>query len=110
MNNKQFEIPPRIRIGPSIYTVTVEKRDDDLGKCDYDETWIKVSSALKGDKLASTLLHEMLHCILHEWHINLSHKVEESVVLAVESGLCGFAKDHQKLFIEMIKEMGRNER
>jgi len=49
----------------------------------------------------------MLHCILHEWHISLSHKVEESVVLAVESGLCSFAKDEQEAFQSMVEEMGK---
>ena len=102
-----FELPARLRIGSTIYDIISEKREDDCGKCDYDEAWIKVSNELKGDKLPSTLLHEMLHCILHEWHVNLSHKVEESVVLAVESGLCGFAKDEQETFQAVVKEMGK---
>ena len=104
-----FKLPSKVRIGQSNYSVSIESLTDDLGKCDGDKNYIKLGDDLTDTKRATVFLHETLHAILHEYHVDLPTKTEERVVLAMESGLCGFAKDNQKLFQQMIKVMGETE-
>jgi len=56
---------------------------------------------------ASSTFHEISHCIFHEWHLDLPKKVEEKVTLALESGFTAFAEDHQRVFQEIVKNMGK---
>lgn len=103
----KVNLPSKIRIGPSTYSLSVEPLSDLLGKCDGDKNYIKIADDLAGAKKASTVIHELLHAIIHEYNIEMSEKMEERVVRAIEAGLFGFARDHKKLFIELIKEMGK---
>lgn len=101
-----MKLPKKIRIGPSYYSVIVEPLEGNLGLCYGDKGIIKIHDELTGEKKAATVLHEIIHGIIYEGNVEgLSEKMEERVVRAIESGLCGFAKDNQKLFIELVKEM-----
>ena len=98
-------LPHKVRIGPSYYSVAVECMEDDGGS-NANSLHIKISDKLTDEKKASTFLHEIIHCIFEEYNVRLKDKKEEQVILAVEAGLCSFAKDNQEAFLEIVKFMG----
>jgi hypothetical protein len=97
----------KLRIGPSYYDFTIERIEDD-GASHHGKGYIKISDELSDERVASTTLHEIFHLLMDEYNVKLSTAQEERVVLALESGLCGFAKDHQELFHQIVSDMGGN--
>lgn len=59
---------------------------------------IRVRRSLPPDKLASVLLHEILHAVLGVagWSASLTDDVEEGIVSALEHGLI----DHIDIYVE----------
>jgi len=104
-----FRLPKRLRIGASVYKVMLVKDLESDGLCHGGNAWIKIKKNLKAEKNARTLLHEIMHLMLEEFDVKLSDEDEEKVVLALESGFSGLAKDHQRVYQSMIKVMGARE-
>ncbi len=102
-----FKLPTKLRIGPTHYTASKGELSDLMGKCDGDKAYIKIDADVPENKVAIVLFHEILHAMLHEYHVDLPDKTEERTVRALESAFVGFAKDHQKLFQSIVKEMER---
>ena len=100
-----MKFPPKIRIVSSWYTLSKEKMEDD-GKSNFNDSYIKINESLNDEKQARACNHEITHMILDEFHIDLPEKMEERVIRAIEYGQAGFAKDHQKLYQQLVKEMG----
>lgn len=65
------------------------KRMASAGMCDFSAGIIWLRSGLKGSDADATLLHEIVHAVLHESgvHFNWTDEFTESVVRALEHGL-----------------------
>lgn len=61
----------------------------EYGLCDFNAGTIWLRSGLKGRDADDTLLHEVIHAILHESgiHFNMTTEFTETVVRAMEHGL-----------------------
>ena len=74
------------------YTTKMPK--DDMGETIGNERQIKIRAKLTGEKLKATLLHEVIHAILHVSGMteiltkyDEDGKLEEGLVVALEHGL-----------------------
>lgn len=102
-----MKIPPKLRIVSSNYKVEIVNGDVEYhGQCNHDTKIIHISRKVQGDELGGTYFHEIAHAILDQFGVRLKPEMEEKVVWALEHGFKGFAKDHQKEFIEIVKLMG----
>jgi hypothetical protein len=65
------------------------KRMSSYGLCDCGAGIIWLRSGIKGSEAEATLLHEIIHAVLHEsgLHFNWTEEFTESVVRALEHGL-----------------------
>lgn len=54
-------IPPEIVVGPHTYKVVRKTVPRELGKCFYDEQFIRLKPGMKRSKSQEVLLHEVLH-------------------------------------------------
>lgn len=81
-------IPRTVSILGRTYLVR-RKRMKESGLCDFNTGVIYLKSGLRGDVAEATLLHEIIHGVLHESgiHFNWSDEFTESVVRALEHGL-----------------------
>lgn len=102
-----MKLPDKIRLGPWIYSVSIEPLDGDHGKSSFDNAYIKINPGQSPERQAGTFYHELGHQWLDIAGVKLPDELEEAVVIAYEHGASSFAKDHPKLFIEIIKEMGK---
>lgn len=103
-----MNIPKKLRIVSTMWEVKEVSGDTDyLGQSDFDKRLIHIKEKMNPEQTARTIFHEVCHGILDEYGARLNKDIEEKVVRAIENGFAAFAKDHQKLFIEIIKEMGK---
>lgn len=81
-------IPRTVNILGRKYLVR-RKRMDGAGLCDFSAGVIYLRTGLQGGDAEGTLLHEIIHGILHESgiHFNWTDEFTESVVRALEHGL-----------------------
>lgn len=81
-------IPRTVSILGRTYLVR-RKRMKEAGLCDFNTGIIYLKSGLSNDVAEATLLHEIIHGVLHESgiHFNWSDEFTESVVRALEHGL-----------------------
>jgi|694.fasta_scaffold00458_83 hypothetical protein len=81
-------IPRTVNILGREYLVR-RKRMKESGLCDFGVGIIYLKSGLRGKDAHDTLLHEIIHGVLHESgiHFNWSEEFTESVVRALEHGL-----------------------
>lgn len=101
-----FQVPASIRIVAFPYEcVTVHEDVPYEGKSHGTDGYIRIVESLTNQKKASTLLHEIMHCILHEYNVVLAEEDEERVILALESGFVCLATDEQSLYQKMVKAM-----
>ena len=103
-----FKLKRTLRIVASVYKCKKLKRMKYCGISSSEKLIININGTQTDEKQASTLLHEILHMILGEHNSKLTDSQEEQVIMAVESGLCAFAKDEQEQFINIVKAMGHH--
>ena len=65
------------------------------GEIDYEKQAIKICSDLKKDRIAETLLHEILHGIIAGLGIELEN--EESLVQSISATMYQTLRDNKKL-------------
>jgi hypothetical protein len=84
----------QFQISDEIYTVEfVSQRvlgNDRIGECNYTKHRIRILKTLPKKELFQTLLHELLHAITEEYHLNLKHKQ----IYALEKPLYEFLRDN----------------
>ncbi len=85
-------IPSSVNILGQTYTVSISKLPDGLhGQCDTEKYAITISENQDEVNIKKTLLHEVVHAILHqtgwEYAIDDSKISEEGIVRALEHGL-----------------------
>ena len=81
-------IPRTVNILGREYLVR-RKRMKESGLCDFSAGIIYLKSGMRGKDAEGTLLHEIIHGVLHESgiHFNWTDEFTESVVRALEHGL-----------------------
>lgn len=81
-------LPKSVQILGREYTIR-RKKMSCSGMCDFATGTIFLKSGIKGETAEATLLHEVVHGILHEsgLHFNWTEEFTESVVRALEHGL-----------------------
>lgn len=101
-----MKLPKKLQIGPLRYRVLHNKRTDILlNNADHlGETWvskseIRLSTALTGDALAETLIHEICHAIndvsgVMDW---LGGEQEERLVRSISPYWLMVLRDNPKL-------------
>ncbi|SMG43139.1 hypothetical protein [Paraburkholderia susongensis] len=101
--------PRRIRVLGKRYDisyVTEDQLPDAYGLCHRGEQRIEIRDGLPAGEEADTVLHEILHAILHGMGVQLSEAVEEKFVLATASGLISVLQDNPKFSKWLIKPRG----
>lgn len=81
-------LPKSVQILGREYVIR-RKKMSCCGMCDFTTGTIFLKSGIKGETVEATLLHEVVHGILHEsgLHFNWTDEFTESVVRALEHGL-----------------------
>lgn len=93
-----MKMPLTIRIKNRSYLIKVlpaaiSKKNGFLGDCDFEKKVIRVATHLGQEEASSTLLHEILHGLLHEYGIEV--KDEEVMVCALEDALFQVLRDNR---------------
>ena len=99
---RKDDIPQYIKIGYRNYNLekwkqTVANANDAHGQFFAKEGIIGYTAEEKGVSHANTILHEILHAIIYQWHIELDEKTEESVVNGLTNGLTSVFVDNPNL-------------
>lgn len=104
-----LRLPKKIRVVSTWYKIKREGlAKDKWGRCDFDSSVIELAKRFPNEPMkARTVHHEITHAILHDYDIGLTPEQEEKVCLAMENGHSALAKDHQDLFLSMVKAMGK---
>lgn len=63
---------------------------DRIGECNFSKKRIRVLESLPKKELQKTLLHELLHAIVEEYHLDLKHRQ----IHALEKPLYEFMRDN----------------
>ena len=84
-----MKLPDHVMILGRRYEICREKLDDEFGAIEYSTGVIFLDSSLEPHEVTGTLLHEILHGILHEAGLRtkIRTKTEEVLVTALENGL-----------------------
>jgi hypothetical protein len=81
----------------------VDKLPDVYGLCHKGDQRIEIRDGLPDGEEVDTVLHEVLHAILHGMGVQLSEAVEEKFVLAAASGLISVLQDNPQFSRWLIK-------
>ena len=100
--SKQVKIPESIKVGYRDYKLekwkqTVASANDAHGQFFSKEGIIGYTEEEKGVSHANTILHELFHAIIYQWHIDLDEKTEEIVVNGLTNGLTTIFVDNPEL-------------
>lgn len=89
-----MKLPATVRIGPYKCSVIRKTLDGDFGSFDSTTNEIEIDDAIASDALeASTLLHEIVHGIIHVYKIKVPD--EEGLVEILETALLQVLKDNK---------------
>jgi hypothetical protein len=80
------------------------QRGDFLGDCCFEQKLIRVATHNGPDEAASTLLHEVLHAMLHEYGVELDDDAEEELVLKLEDALFQVLRDNAGALEYIIRQ------
>jgi hypothetical protein len=98
--------PRRIRVLGKRYDIKylpTEQLPDVYGLCHKGDQRIEVRDGLPDGEEVDTVLHEVLHAILHGMGVQLPEATEEKFVLATASGLVGVLQDNPQFARWLIK-------
>lgn len=107
---RELDDPPSsVKIGWRTYSIEVLSRREsaacDLwGEARHWEAKIILSQASGSRLMASTLLHEILHCIFKQWQLPEAGEPEERIVHPIQHGLSQVWRDNWRL----MDWIGRN--
>lgn len=91
-------LPPSIKIIGKVYTVEpVPELDEECGLCYDVKQLIKISEELPQELSQDTLLHEVMHAVDYQMHINM----KERQISAMASGLIAVFKENPE-FVKYI--------
>ena len=102
-----YKIPTSIKVGYRDYKLekwkqTVASANAAHGQFFSKEGIIGYTEEEKGVSHANTILHELFHAIIYQWHIDLDDKMEEEVVNGLTNGLTTVFVDNPEL-IDYLK-------
>ena len=97
-----MNIPDKIKVGYKEYKLeewkqTVASANEAQGQFFSKEGVIGYVTTEKGVSHANTILHEVFHAIIYQWHIDLDDKMEEVVVNGLTNGLTTVFVDNPEL-------------
>ena len=97
-----MNIPDKIKVGYRDYKLeewkqTVASANEAHGQFFSKEGVIGYTVEEKGVSHANTILHELFHAIIYQWHIDLDEKMEEAVVNGLTNGLMTVFVDNPEL-------------
>ena len=98
----KIQVPTSIKIGYKDYKLeewkqTVASANEAHGQFFQKEGIIGYVSDEKGVSHANTILHEVLHGITYQWHMDLDERTEEKVVNGIANGLIPVFVDNPTL-------------
>jgi Zn-dependent peptidase ImmA (M78 family) len=83
----------------------IEKRDNIYGEWFAKHHEIDYDKELIGGEKVNTLIHEILHAIVHVWGIKFnSHEQEEDIVNTLGGALATLFKDNPELLLWVYNE------
>ena len=101
-NMVKIQVPKSIKVGYRDYKLeewkqTVATANEAQGQFFQKEGIIGYVADEKGVSHANTILHEVLHSIIYQWHIDLEDKEEEKLVSGIANGLTTVFVDNSEL-------------
>lgn len=99
--------PQRVRVLGKRYDIKylpVDQLPEVYGLCHKGDQRIEIRDGLPDGEEVDTVLHEVLHAILHGMGVQLSEAVEEKFVLATASGLVGVLQDNPQFAKWLIRQ------
>ena len=88
---------PNVRILGRKFKIEVKDLHDMYGQCDKAAAVIAVDPDQDEFSFKDTLLHEIMHAILHQQGSTHSYKLEESFVRPLATGIMTVMQDNPKL-------------
>lgn len=99
-----MKLPKHVRVAGYNCNVSRKPLDGDFGTFDYNDHEIEIEETIPSDALvASTLLHEIIHAIIHIYRIKVPD--EEALVEILETSLLQVLKDNKTLFRAILKAL-----
>lgn len=99
-----MKLPASVRIGPYQCRIVRKALDGDFGAFDSNTNEIEIDDAIASEALeASTLIHEMIHALIHIYKIKVPD--EEGLVEILETALLQVLKDNKTLFRAILKAL-----
>lgn len=99
-----MKLPASVRIAGYKCKIARKALDGDFGTFDYNTNEIEIEESIDSDALeASTLIHEMVHGIIHVYKIKVPD--EESLVEILETALVQVLRDNKTLFRAILKAL-----
>src|SRR5882724_10806013 len=96
-----MNLPKSLWVGDELYEIEVVAGKVYLGKCDFRKKRIRLSNRLRGAELLSTLIHELLHAVEHEFAIPLKH----SVVYKLEEAILSVCSDNGIVLLQLLDQL-----
>ncbi len=93
----------QIRYGRKIIKIEYKKLKKYDGYFETKKELLVIDKTIKGVKLFNTIIHELFHLIMHFEKINVNHKGEEPIAIAVGNGFTKIFKQNPKLFKKLTK-------
>jgi Zn-dependent peptidase ImmA (M78 family) len=93
----------QIRYGRKIIKIEYKKLKKYDGYFETKKELLVIDKTIKGVKLFNTIIHELFHLIMHFEKINVNHKGEETIAIAVGNGFTKIFKQNPKLFKKLTK-------
>lgn len=110
MTNKRVKLPKKVKIGSREYKVIKRskrwgKKHKAYGQIQYDKRIIELSNDQNSKELADTLLHELIHSIIHEYKIKLDGRKEESLVTKISNGFTDVFSKNPNLLPWLVRQL-----
>lgn len=103
-----MECPKHVLVGAHRITIgDLPDTAEHMGEANSVAQSILLNKSLTGTMRAATLLHEVVHMILH--HVPMSTEVEECLVLALDNGLSTFFRYNPECVKYMLESFTKNE-
>lgn len=86
-----------VRVLGRNFKIIPHKREDLAGLCDRSGGTISVSTDQDAFSIKDTMLHEIMHAILHQQGYSHPYKLEESFVRPLATGIITVLQDNPQL-------------
>ena len=88
---------PNVRVLGRKFKIEVKELEGMYGRCHKAKAIIQIDPDQDEFSLKDTLLHEIMHAILHQQGFNHEYELEESFVRPLATGIMTVLQDNPKL-------------